>query len=111
MIDDTHRTQVIAKIPAEKLEEARTRTKTGVMIAGVGAGLVVLSASLAIRVIDGEREITALVLMLLGAPLGLGVFCVGWGATVWKGELVTASFKDLASTIGGLIGSVRKGGS
>lgn len=111
MIQDTHRTQVLEAIPAEKVEEKRGRTKTGTVLVLIGLVLVAIAFVFGLRFIDGGAEITLLVLGLLAVPLGLGVLLIIVGATVWSGELVTAGFKDVVGTIGGIVRAFRKNGN
>ena len=110
MIDNTHRTQVLQAVPADKLEEKKGRTKTGTVLVGIGLVLVLASFMLGLRIVDNGTDITLLVLALLGVPLLAGVLLCLVGATVWSGELVTAGFKDIIGTVRGIVGVFRKGG-
>lgn len=111
MIQTTHTTQVLQALPEGKLEEKKSRTKTGTVLVLFGLVLVVASFALGLRIVDNGADVTLLVLALVGAPLLLGVLLTIVGATVWSGELVTAGFRDVIATVRGLVGVFRKNGN
>ena len=115
MIQDTHRTQVLQAMPSTKVEEKKSRTKTGTVMVLFGMMLVVAAFGLALRIIASDAGLTFVSLILILGPVGLGVVLCVAGATVWSGELVTAGFKDALGTLGGVVsgvvGAFRKGGA
>lgn len=110
MIQDTHRTEVLAAIPAEKAEEKKGRTWQGVILVLIGALMALGSFVITIRLIDNGVDFTIWVALIALVPFGGGIVLATFGAHRWSSEYVSAAFKDLGATAAGII-RARKGAS
>lgn len=99
MIDDTHRTELLEAMPAEKAKEKKARTWRGLAYSLFGAALAFGGLYAAIRFIDGGGEISKWPVILIGGIVAGGILLVFYGGHIASNELSSSFFKDVSSSI------------
>lgn len=99
MIDDTHRTQILEAIPADKRSKKKQRTITGIIMVILGTMMAFVSFALMLRLVWTGATIDKWAVIFTAIPfVGGFVMSIG-GAHVWSGEYVHAFLKDFGSTL------------
>jgi hypothetical protein len=99
MIDRTHRAEVQASIPGPKFEEKRSRTVQGVITAIFGALLATGAFGILVLLIVTGAELTKWSVGIVLVFFLAGVAFVAQGSHNASGELTSAAWRDMASTV------------